>query len=80
MEKVILNKTEVEFIVDLLKSELANKYFDSKFVLQEQVAEELADILSDKLCEIGLNENDEPNEKGYLIEDLIDKCTRAIYK
>jgi hypothetical protein len=35
--------------------------------------EELRQILTDELMETGLGDDDEPNERGLLLEELIDK-------
>lgn len=41
--------------------------------LTDDQREELRQILTDELIETGLHENDEPNERGLLLEELIDK-------
>ena len=33
--------------------------------------------LGDELCETGLNRDDEPNDRGYLLEELIDLVGKA---
>ena len=41
--------------------------------LTETQREELRQTLTDELIDTGLRENDEPNERGLLLEELIDK-------
>lgn len=41
--------------------------------LTTEQREELRVVLSDELVQTGLMENDEPNERGLLIENLIDR-------
>jgi len=35
--------------------------------------EELREVIADELLETGLDKNDEPNERGLLLEHLIDR-------
>jgi hypothetical protein len=42
-------------------------------VLTNDQREELRQILTDELMETGLGDDDEPNERGLLLEELIDK-------
>ena len=39
--------------------------------------EPLRDSMASELCETGLRPDDEPNERGYAIEELIDLVGRA---
>ena len=41
--------------------------------LTDDQREELRQTLTDELIETGLREDDEPNERGLLLEELIDK-------
>lgn len=41
--------------------------------LTDDQREDLRQALADELLETGLRENDEPNERGLLLEQLIDK-------
>jgi len=40
--------------------------------LSEEFREELREAVAEEFCEAGLNENDEPNKRGLLLEELID--------
>lgn len=40
--------------------------------LTTEQREQLRDIISDELCETGLQEDSEPNRRGSQLEDLID--------
>jgi hypothetical protein len=42
-------------------------------VLTNDQREELRQILTDELIDTGLGDDDEPNERGLLLEELIDK-------
>lgn len=44
--------------------------------LSDEQINQIIILLSDVLCEFGLKPNDEPNETGLMIEDLIDKFNR----
>ena len=37
---------------------------------------DLCEMLTAELCECGLDENDEPNERGLLIDEIIGKLSR----
>lgn len=41
--------------------------------LSNEQREELREAIADELLETGLDKNDEPNEKGLLLEKLIDR-------
>ena len=41
--------------------------------LAEDQREELRQTLTDEFIETGLRENDEPNERGLLLEELVDR-------
>lgn len=41
--------------------------------LSESQREELRQAVTDELIETGLQENDEPNQSGLLLEELIDR-------
>jgi hypothetical protein len=40
--------------------------------ITEEEREKLRGLLASELCETGLAENDEPNQRGLLMDDLID--------
>lgn len=40
--------------------------------LNESQRDELRQVVTDELCETGFREDDEPNARGRLLEDLID--------
>lgn len=69
-----------EPLMQLLR-EIANKYkLDAAFVKSVEMGrsieltdrDDLIDRLALELCETGLEENDEPNSRGLLLEELID--------
>jgi hypothetical protein len=41
--------------------------------LTDEQRDELREMLTDEFIETGLREDDEPNERGLLLEELIDK-------
>jgi hypothetical protein len=41
--------------------------------LTEYQRDELRQAVTDEFCETGLQDNDEPNERGLLLEELIDR-------
>ena len=41
--------------------------------LTDEQREEFRGAIADELLETGLNESDEPNQRGLLLEDLIDR-------
>ena len=56
------------------------KEFNTIFLTLEKVsADSILDFLSDELCRVGLEQNDEPNKTGVMIENIIDKFSRAVY-
>lgn len=74
-----VSKSDAELLEKLafLKVEKqANEFF---IVGTKEFYSRLLDKLSDKLSEVGFNKNDEPNEIGLKIEDLIDKFTPLVY-
>ena len=41
--------------------------------LTEQQRDDLRQAITDEFCKTGLQENDEPNRRGLLLEELIDR-------
>jgi len=44
--------------------------------LEPSLIEELCDIVMDEFCETGLKDDDEPNNRGLKLEDLVDELRR----
>jgi hypothetical protein len=72
-----LNKNDVSFILSVLDlpSNLYNFLITIKEggSINEEQADELRDYCGEKLLEIGFDEKYNTNEKGRILEDLIDK-------
>tara|TARA_B100000575_G_C22505015_1_gene330100 strand:- start:223 stop:486 length:264 start_codon:yes stop_codon:yes gene_type:complete len=77
--KVKLSVAEAELLRNIVSVSIENQ--DAKFYIfgSRKLYSELLDELSDKLSEIGLNKDDEPNEVGLKIESLIDKFSPFVY-
>ena len=43
------------------------------FELTEQQRDDLRQAVTDEFCQTGLKENDEPNQRGLLLEEIIDR-------
>ncbi|MCL4741611.1 MAG: hypothetical protein KJZ54_05335 [Phycisphaerales bacterium] len=43
-----------------------------EFSLDVKILDEIRSVLGDEMCTSGLDSNDEPNDRGLAIEDLID--------
>ena len=41
--------------------------------LTEQQRDDLRQAVTDEFCQTGLQENDEPNQRGLMLEELIDR-------
>jgi hypothetical protein len=41
--------------------------------LTEQQRDDLRQAVTDEFCQTGLKENDEPNQRGLLLEEIIDR-------
>jgi len=48
-----------------------------ELALRQQQREPLRDSLASELCESGLKPDDEPNDRGYALEELIDLVGKA---
>ena len=44
--------------------------------LTEQQRDDLRQAVTDEFCQTGLKENDEPNQRGLLLEEIIDRLGR----
>ena len=49
-----------------------------KEVYPDDLKETLCQLITDEFCETGLNDDDEPNERGLALESLIDEVRRKI--
>ncbi len=78
--KVILNMAEAEFLRSLVSVSIEKRGVAEFYIFgSRNLYSELLDELSNKLSEVGFNQDDEPNEVGLKIEDLIDKFSPLVY-
>lgn len=71
LEKNITNVIQTNYV----------KKFDSICLnLEIQVAEVILDFLSSELMQKGFSNNYEPNAYGIMLEGLIDKFSREVYR
>lgn len=54
------------------RPDLVGLFTSQNIELNDSQRDELRQALTDELCETGFREDDEPNERGRLLEDLID--------
>ena len=66
IKEILLNRGSA------LVSQVEDVYAISK--LPHKLRQQIAEQLGDELCERGLNPDDEPNDYGLELEDLIDAC------
>lgn len=72
----LLNKySKINFNSDHLREE------NSRIVIvgDKQYFEDLLDLVSDVLANIGFDHNDEPNKFGLQIEEIIDVISKVVY-
>lgn len=69
-----------ENICSFIRSNYNREYNTIFLNLEPPIIEAILDFLSEELIKIGMSKNDEPNEFGILIENLIDKFSREFYK
>jgi hypothetical protein len=75
-----LLKSKIEKdILNNLEENCTAKYDSIYLNLSEGIIVRVLDFLGDELAQNGFNEDDEPNEFGVRIENLIDKFSKAIY-
>jgi len=67
--------------------DIISKYYPNKIITNNTITfnrkidlDIFLDILSDLLCDKGLNLDDTPNDLGLNIENLIDKINREYWK
>jgi hypothetical protein len=84
-----IDKSELDYLVtSSLDSNLleniknnSNQEFNNIYLrLSRTVAEKVLDFLGNELARIGLHQNSEPNSIGIMIENIIDKFSREVYK
>lgn len=73
------NKEKLQAILDILSKRnlyLKNLLFEAKniYELNKEIRESIIDELCSELVEHGLIDDNEPNNYGLIIEDLIDFC------
>lgn len=69
-----LNRKMRELLAEVVKKRrpnMANLLTSEVMKVSDLELDELFDIVGDEFCETGLGENDEPNARGLLLEDLI---------
>lgn len=62
------------------KTDLLNITKSENLASNKELLDSCLDCVSDVFCKYGLNENDEPNACGFILEDLIDYLNNLIYK
>ena len=70
-----LNSKRRFFLLDILKSQNRVSFSLeelSSLVFNDKKYEDIKQLVIDEFCKTGLNNEDEPNERGLLIEDLLD--------
>jgi hypothetical protein len=83
-----MNIDKQKYYIDILKVCLAVEKkrdllvsLDSKdFLLDKELLNEYVECISDVFCKYGLNEDDEPNSCGFILEELIDFLYNFMYK
>jgi hypothetical protein len=88
MLTIKINNDELRFLTDsnldtVIKDDINRhhiKEFDTVFLnVERPVAEQILGFLGDELMRIGIGEDDEPNEFGLILENIIDKFSREVY-
>jgi hypothetical protein len=77
--KVKLSMVEAELLRSIVSVDVEKHGTEFCITGSKNLYSKLLDRLSDKLSEIGLNKDDEPNEVGLKIESLIDKFSPFVY-
>jgi hypothetical protein len=75
-----ISSNQRKLLIDILKKrdhELICNRINQNLLLGDSEITEIILILADEFCETGLKENDEPNERGIEIEDLIDVLNQS---
>lgn len=87
MLNIKIDSTDLHYLIENLDKVVSNdikrnhtKKFDTVYLnIERQTAEIILDFLGNELIRAGINEDDEPNEVGIMLENLIDKFSREIY-
>lgn len=64
----------IENKIDILKC-----YKNLECVKDREILDECNSCLTDMFCKYGVNDNDEPNDCGYILEEIIDYINNLIY-
>ena len=89
MLKITLEKSELDYLlsselddhlIKSIKNGSNQNYKTVQLSLEKGEAESILDFLGDELANKGLQRNDEPNSFGLMIENIIDRFSREIYK
>ncbi|KNF08177.1 hypothetical protein CLPU_9c00730 [Gottschalkia purinilytica] len=76
-----LNNEMLEILRECLRSNRPDLLWvldDEKTIeVDEELGNDLRNVINDEFVKVGLNDNDEPNELGIKLEDLIDKIGRS---
>ncbi len=62
------------------KNDLLNSLNLQNFSSDKELLDLYVDCVSDVFCKYGLKEDTEPNECGFILEDVIDYLNNCIYK
>lgn len=67
-------------LIDSIKRGYHKKYDNIYLEIEKTIAQDILDFLGNELASKGLQQNDEPNAFGIMIENIIDKFSSEIYK
>lgn len=61
------------------KAQLLDNFNLQNYQSNKQLLESYVDCVNGVFCKYGLKSNDEPNQCGYILEDVIDYFNNLIY-
>lgn len=67
-----LSEKQVELLKEVIMKQHPDMLQNIDDLSKPDVIEDLCDAIMSKFCETGLNPADEPNQRGLLLEGLID--------
>src|SRR5690348_11070464 len=88
MLTITIDKTDFEYLInssldqevkDIISNNSNNKFNTVYLTIDKLICETILNFLSDELSRIGFNKNDEPNELGIMLENIINEFSREIY-
>src|SRR5436305_2209418 len=67
-------------IKDILQANCIKSYDLIDLYIEKNIAIDILDFLGNELCQKGFKEDDQPNDAGIIIENIIDKFSRKVYE